>query len=1142
MDDVFVMNYPQESLGAFWLILSAVLVLITQLGFLCLETGVTRAKNAINVAMKNAADFILAVLLFWLVGFGLMYGGYGNGFLGFGEFALNFQQAPATQAAFFFFQAMFCCTAVTIISGAVAERITFRGYLLVAALVATVLFPSVGHWVWAGNVTATGGWLQQLGFVDFAGAVVVHCTGGGVALAAALVIGPRLNRFIDQDIKRIYPNNLALTYMGLLFFILGWFGFAGGSALAFGERVPGILINTLVAGVAGAAAAYIVTQLKFLPSQDSVLTPLNGCLAGLVAISASCHAVATGAAFVIGAVAALVMIFVDHLLLLRRVDDAVGAVAVHLGAGVWGALALALFADLPTLATGLSRFEQLGVQAMGVIAVVLWSLGLGFGLIKLINFFWPLRVSAEAEMEGLNVAEHGTSNELQELLQVMDQHCQASDLGARVPVVPFSEIGQIAERYNRVMNAIEGAVKQTQAIVRDIHDGVVTFNSQGILTSLNPAAEAIFGVNSVATVGRPVTTLFDTERKIRDGKTGKLFGLMELNRTVETLGFRRGTGPFTMEVTVTEGEANGQQQFTALFRDVQGKRLIEDQLFKEQERALVTLGSIADGVITTDEQGQVVYLNAAAERLTGWDLPQACNLPFADVFRTLDHQGQSQQQLHKVLAGATLDDDFSQTTLINRNGSEHAISFTLAPIKDKFGQVFGAVVVFHDMTSTRALQRQLSYQATHDNLTGVLNRSGFEVAAQKLINRSADSDEQHVLGFIDLDQFKNVNDACGHQAGDELLRQIAQLIKRQLRGDDTLARLGGDEFTFLLHNCDEENGLRIAEIIRDAISAYRFSWVGNQFTIGASIGLVRITRDTPNLAKLMGLADAACYAAKDEGRNRVNLYRPNELEMAERRGQVQWVAKIRQALDDDALRLFCQPIEALQPDDQHPKHIEVFVRMLGENGKLVPPGAFIPAAERYSLIQEVDLWVVRNTLAWLGDHERIDNSESLICSINLSGTTVSDKSCLNEILAIIDREHVAPSSICFEITETAAIGNFEAAKRFILALKAKGCHFSLDDFGSGLSSFGYLKNLPVDYLKIDGVFIRDILNNRVDRVMVHSISQLAQELGLKTIAEFVGSKEIANELQQLGVDYAQGYFVSEPMPLEAIKSVSFMPR
>ena len=1123
---------PLQHVDAFWLIVSSVLVLTAQLGFACLEAGQVQAHNRINIAIKGLTITIASLLMFWLLGFGLSQGFDIAGWIGSSHFALDFASTDASIAAYFVFQAVLCCTVVAMVSVAVAERIRFNGYLILAVLVAGVVFPVAAHWVWAWQGSVPTGWLHRIGFIDFAGATVLHVTAGAVSLAAVLVLGPRINGFMDAGSKRSVANHVSIAYAGLIFLLLAWFGIVGGRALSFDAHVPQLISNGLLAAAAATLTAMLIVRFEWLSSQVSVITPLNGCLAGLVAISATCNAVGSGSAILIGMGAAMVMAAVDHCLVLRKVDDVSGIVAVHLGAGAWGTLAAAMVLDPADILLP-SRAAQLGVQALGVTAVGVGAFTLTYVVLRLINRRFTLRLSQEAELIGLDNQEHGVESRLQRLLRVLDKHIEEPAISSGTNLT-LSEIGQTAERYKRVLDSIDGAVRKAQAIVRDMPQGLVTCNSEGLITGLNPAAETIFGVTSAVANGCSVKILFANERQVRDDKQQRLFGQLELNKTIETFGVHPTQGSFRVEVSAAEGQANGQKQYIIVARDIDNKRKLEDQLFKEQERALVTLGSIADGVITTDEQGRVKYLNAAAERLTGWDSAEARGFPFAQIFKNCDDQDDIEEKLQKVLAGSSLNEDFNQTTLQGRTGNEQPISYTLAPIKDQFGDIFGCVAVFHDVTSTQALQRKLSYQATHDDLTGVLNRNGFERVAQKLLNRSMNLGEQHVLGFMDLDQFKAVNDTCGHQAGDELLRQIAQLIKKQLRSDDTLARMGGDEFCILLQNCNEDNGLHIAEIIRDAIAAYRFSWDGKQFSVGASIGLVKITHETPSLHKLMSLADSACYAAKDQGRNRVNLYQPNDLELAERRGQVEWIAKIRQALDTDSLRLFYQPIETLQGEMSRKQHIEVFVHLLGENGKLVPPGAFIPAAERYSVIQEVDMWVVRNALAWLGQHQLHRPNQEMVCSINLSGTTISDKRSLDQIITLIDDSQVNTQGICFEITETAAIGNFEAAKRFIVALKEKGCSFSLDDFGSGLSSFGYLKNLPVDYLKIDGVFIKDILNNRVDRVMVDSITKLAHELGLKTVAEFVSSQAIADQLKGLGVDYAQGYFLAKPQPLPAV--------
>jgi Amt family ammonium transporter len=1133
-------------LDILWLTISCTLVLLMQAGFLCVESGATRSKNAINVAMKNAADFVVAVFVFWLLGFALMFGDSVQGLAGGSGFMAPLGQGEAWLASFFLFQAMFCATAVTIVSGAIAERMRFNGYLMLSLLIAAVIYPVSGHWAWGGALGGEPGWLAARGFVDFAGSTVVHSVGGWVGLAALLVVGPRRGRFINGVPQPIPGSNAPLALLGLLFFVVGWIGFNGGSTLALDERVPGIIANTILAAVAGGLVAYLLCVLRPEWHVDPLLVPMNGVLAGLVSITASCHAVTSTQAVLIGGIGAAVMLTVDQWMMRRELDDAIGAVPVHLGAGIWGTLAVALFGDPQRLGTGLDLWQQLSVQVTGIVAFGLWSFLLAWLLIWLYNRQRPLRVSEADEQAGLNVSEHGARNELVALLGAMDRQENTHDLGYRVPVEPFTEIGQIAARHNRVMDALEKAVMQTRAIVRDIRDGILTFGSDGILTSFNPGAEKVFGLSAAAAIGQPFCRLVhpDARTSCQAGASTDPLSFLPLGESSELLGRRHDDTPFYMEVTVTEGRYEGRPRYTALVRDIHDKRRIEEQLFNEKERALVTLESIADGVITTNAAGQIEYVNSAAEQLTGWSRIDAEGQAFGRVYRTLDENSSqdSTGMLRRVLRGNTVVAETSALTLTARDGHEHAVMHTAAPIYNQRREVIGAVIVFHDVTSARKLQQQLSYQATHDTLTGLLNRGAFEVRAAELLSHAKLEGEEHMLGYLDLDQFKLVNDTCGHIAGDELLRQVAMLIKAQMRAGDTIARLGGDEFGILLRQCDVDNGVRVAEKIREAIRGFRFPWGNKQFAIGVSIGLVNISRDTESLSKLLSIADAACYAAKDLGRNRVHVYQPDDMELAHRQGQMQWVSRIREALDTDRLRLYFQTIAPIAHASSQSGHYEIFVRMLDRDDNVIPPGAFIPAAERYNLMQEIDLWVIRNALAWLGDQQRRNPDTIELCALNLSGASVGDATCLEEIRDCFERYDVDARRVCFEITETAAIANLGTATGFIKELKSIGCRFALDDFGSGLSSFGYLKNLPVDYLKIDGAFIRDIDTNSMDQVMVQSINTIGHQMKLQTIAEFVESDAILQILRDIGVDFVQGYHIDRPRPLEQLEGVIFMPR
>lgn len=1134
-----------DTLDILWLTLSGVLVLLMQAGFLCVESGVTRSKNAINVAMKNAADLVVSVLLFWLVGFALMFGDSHQGLIGTSGFMTAVGQNAPWLAAFFLFQAMFCATAVTIVSGVVAERVRFNRYLLLSTMVAALIYPVSGHWAWGSAAGGDPGWLAVAGFVDFAGSTVVHSVGGWVGLAALLVVGPREGRFVNGRVQQIPGSNAPLALLGLLFFVVGWVGFNGGSTLALTPEVPGIIANTILAAVAGGLTTYLLGTMRPDWCVDPLLAPMNGVLAGLVSITAGAHAMTSIDAVMIGGIGGAVMLAVDQWMIRRQLDDAIGAIPVHLGAGIWGTLAVALFGDPQRLDTGLDFWQQLQAQVTGIAAVGLWAFTVAWVLIRLYNRQRPLRVSGSEEQAGLNVSEHGARNELVALLEAMEQQQHSSDLSLRVPVEPFTEIGQIAARHNSVMEALEKAVHQTRAIVRDIRDGILTFGHDGILTSFNPGAEKIFGINSAAVIGQPFCRLVHAtagEACTTPGTSPLAF--LSLGEPSELVGRRRDDSPFYMEVSLTESRNQGEPLYTALIRDINDKRRVEEQLFNERERALITLESIADGVITTDRAGRISYINHAAEQLTGWRPRDAKGQPFDSVYQSADNnsaQG-SPELVSRVLTGQVVMTEGAASTLTARDGREYAVMYTAAPIRNRNDEVTGAVIVFHDVTASRELQRQLSHQATHDTLTGLLNRGAFEGQAAELVSHARRDEGEHVLGYLDLDQFKLVNDTCGHIAGDELLNQVANLIKDQVRTGDVVARLGGDEFGILLRQCPVDVGVRIAEQIREAIHAFRFPWGDKQFAIGASIGLVKIDADTENLSKLLSIADAACYAAKDLGRNRVHVYQPDDQELARRRGQMQWVSRIRAALDHDRFRLYFQTIAPVHQAVGQGGHYEIFVRMLDDEGGIVPPGAFIPAAERYNLMQEIDLWVIRNALAWLGDRQRRDPENIQLCALNLSGASVGDEACLAAIRASLQRYKVDARKLCFEITETAAIANLALATRFIHELKAFGCKFALDDFGSGLSSFGYLKNLPVDYLKIDGAFIKDINRDSMDAVMVQSINTIGHQMGLKTIAEFVENAEVLDTLREIGVDYVQGYHIDRPRPLEQLQGVVFMPR
>ena len=570
-------------------------------------------------------------------------------------------------------------------------------------------------------------------------------------------------------------------------------------------------------------------------------------------------------------------------------------------------------------------------------------------------------------------------------------------------------------------------------------------------------------------------------------------------------------------------------------RDITELRQAQAALHQEKELALVTLQSIGDGVITTDDDGKVQYLNPSAERLLGFSAESASGTHYRDVLKLVDEAtGESLEDLVRLCL--TLDSGGAHAEeglLIQADGTRYHLKVTAAPMRDHYGHVVGAVLVLHDITEVMGMAQQLSYQASHDMLTGLYNRRVFEQRVEEAIRSAQAGNELHSVLYLDLDQFKVVNDTCGHNAGDELLQQVSSLMHARLRESDVLARLGGDEFGVLLEHCPLEKAEMIAESIRVAIRDFRFAWDDKAFEIGVSIGVVPITADAGNLASVLAAADAACYVAKDRGRNRLHVYQPDDDAVLQRHGEMQWVHRLSSAFDSGSFRLYAQPI-AHVAGDRVVSHYEVLVRMLDESGRIVPPGAFIPAAERYNLMPMLDRWVIRKALEMLRDAQGDLAFPPVECAINLSGQSLNDNHFLEYVVDLFDETGIPCESISFEVTETAAVANLSRATRFISILRGMGCSFALDDFGTGLSSFGYLKKLSVDYLKIDGAFVRDMVRDQVDRAMVESINQIGHIMGLKTIGEYAEDEAALLALERAGVDFAQGNAIAPPQPFHIV--------
>lgn len=533
-------------------------------------------------------------------------------------------------------------------------------------------------------------------------------------------------------------------------------------------------------------------------------------------------------------------------------------------------------------------------------------------------------------------------------------------------------------------------------------------------------------------------------------------------------------------------------------------------------------------VVITNKEGNIEYVNPHFTEVTGYQAEEVIGRN-----PRLLNSGEASNNIYEDLWNTLLSGQIWRGTLHNRkkSGELYWAEEIISPLTNDQGEITHFVALQEDITEVRRISDEINFQSTHDSLTGLLNRRQFDHELEHVIDSAHQKNTQHVLCFFDIDQFKIINDTCGHLAGDELLRQISHLIRDRLRSRDILARPGGDEFLLLIKNCSLAQGERVVMMIMNELKKFRFQWQDRSFQVEISAGLTAINDQTESTADAMKEVDTACYTAKDAGRNRIHIYRADDARQLAHKGYIQWATEIRNALDEDRFKLYAQAIQPLQSDDK--LAYEVLIRLQDRNGDIIPPGAFLPAAERYNLTPRIDRWVISQTLNWMTLHmEQLSHINSL--SINLSGQSLGDEALLGFIIRSIEHGPVPPQMLKFEITETAAIANLKDAQIFIKSLQGLGCQFALDDFGSGLSSFGYLKNLPVDLLKIDGMFVKDILTDPIDEAMVRSINEIGHIMNMQTIAEFVENDEIRLQLQQMGVDFGQGYGIGKPQPLNTI--------
>lgn len=763
---------------------------------------------------------------------------------------------------------------------------------------------------------------------------------------------------------------------------------------------------------------------------------------------------------------------------------------------------------------------------------------IGYALGGLVLTFTYVMLSAAGRMQGMlsrsfNLGAHNT--ELIRKLVTTREAAEEARAYAEQVNVQLQE--QIRERED-AEERIRASEQRMSAIFSSIQDTIYQTDLNGNVNWVTPSVRQLLGYEVSEVLNRNIKQFYVCPDDHTNLKHALDINGGRLQHFETQMLHKNGTPIWVSENShYRYGDNDEPAGIEGSIRDITALNLAKEALQQEKERAQVTLGSIGDGVITTDLNGDIEYMNTVAEQSTGWKLEDARGKAIPMVFNIVDEKNLEipPNPTHYCLEKGRSITLAGNLLLMHRFRNQHlSVEVNASPILDPGANITGVVLVFHDVTKLRGLARKMSYQASHDSLTGLLNRRAFENHLEQAVENARSDDNRHALCYLDLDNFKVVNDTCGHTAGDELLKQLTIKFRMELREADTLARLGGDEFGILLEGCSIEHARDLAEGIRKIAETFRFVWDNTFFRIGVSIGLVPITHASGSLTEVMSAADSACYVAKEQGRNRIHIYQHNDEAVAERHGQMQWANRIQKVLEENRFRLYFQPIMKLDcqaPPDSR-VHGEVLIRMLDDNNSIVGPGAFISSAERYLLMPAIDRWVVSNTFRLLTlDAARTSKQIGTVC-INLSGQSLSDERFMDYLIGEIRHSGIPTGLLCFEITETAVIANLCTATRFIARLRELGCRLALDDFGVGLSSFGYLKNLPVDYLKLDGCFVQNMVSDSIDRAMVEAINQIGHTMDICTIAEYVENQETLQAVRAIGIDYAQGYYISKPVPIE----------
>lgn len=710
------------------------------------------------------------------------------------------------------------------------------------------------------------------------------------------------------------------------------------------------------------------------------------------------------------------------------------------------------------------------------------------------------------------------------LVLLHDQALEATPLLRRVLEVCTDRAGAELARL-AVEEQLTDSEERLRTLFEHSMDPCVISDLDGRYIDANSAMLKTFAYSAKQLGEINISTLVSDNTKVQNAFKGMRNALLDTgSASFQGLFVKHSGECFPGKVNSSLLTVGNKKVVQSILHDLTKAHQTEDELIK-LSRAMDASASI---VIITDLQGSIEYINPKFSQVTGYSRAEVIGKN-----PRLLSSGETSDTIYQdlwttIAAGKEWRGELHNRTKTN---TYYWCRNSVSAVKNQLGEISHYISVQEDITNEYQLSEQLNHQACHDALTGLINRPEFERRTKRLLATVLTDDSKHALCFMDLDQFKVVNDTCGHMAGDELLRQLGCALQRSVRQSDTLARLGGDEFAVLIEDCPLTHAERVANDLQKTIQDFHFSWQGHTFRVSASIGLVAINETTSDLSELMARADSACYMAKDQGRNRIHVYHPEDRELAQRQGEMKWVARIHRAIAENRFCLYAQAIEPLANSTGN--HYEILIRLRGNEGEIIPPGAFLPAAERYNIITQLDRWVIEECCQLLLAHPAFLERINFI-SINLSGQSLTDESFLDFVIEQLQQPDIDCDKICFEITETAAIANLTRAMKFISTLKGLGCKFALDDFGSGLSSFAYLKNLPVDYLKIDGMFVKGLVNDPIDHAMVKSINEIGQIMGMKTIAEFVESDEIKGMLREIGVNYVQGYGIGKPLPFESL--------